>query len=162
MPYLYMSNHTSQVSFMAQTDSCSFISIADVSWKLHCTFNWLLNWQKMWSLANEHYTNSMLCWVYDSKSTKWTISDSISQATLSWKEVLLLFQHLIWMCSSISHTSLQMFVGQVDCKNLKCSKCHTILQSPSLSTSAAFLSLHSSSSVISVWEIRFQFLFCHF
>lgn len=46
--------------------------------------------------------------------------------------------------------------------NQKCTKCCTGLHSPSLNPSTALFSLHSRSSVISVREIYFQFLFCHF
>lgn len=157
---------------MAQTDSCSFKSNANVRVEscsahstdhqlAHHTCYWcytVFNWEKMWSLVIEHHTNSMQYQVYESKPTKWTISDSISQATLSWKEVLLFLQHLIRMCSSVLHTSLQMPVDQVECKNLKCSKCHTIVRSLSLSTSAVFFSLHSPSSVILVWISVLSFL----
>lgn len=47
-------------------------------------------------------------------------TDSISAPTLSWKELLLILQHLIWMCSSVCRTWLPMSVRQVDCKNRKC------------------------------------------
>lgn len=42
-------------------------------------------------------------------STKWSLRDaSVSPGTWNWEEFLLLLRHLIQICSSASHTSLQM------------------------------------------------------
>lgn len=121
---------------------------------------WCCRADRDWFVSTSQ-THKQLCQVGNSKSIKWPITDSISPAMGSWEEFLLLLRHLIWMCSSVSCTSLPMSVGQVDCENLKCSKRHTVPHFPSLNTSA-LLSLRSPAAVISVKEIYFQFLFCRF
>lgn len=99
-------------SWLKQRDFFTIERIKDKYWEKSCLLSF---WQNMTHL--KLILKMLLLLAVPLFYTLWSITDSISPATGSWDETLLLLQHLMWMCSSVSRISLPMSLGQVEIRN---------------------------------------------